>query len=79
MPENRRLTVQQLGMTPRKSRIRLKGAWLQEAGFLPGDRVSVHVENRRLVVEWEEGGIGGHDHRGEHTYEQSVQPWAIPK
>ena len=48
------LTVQQLGMASDKSSIRLKGNWLQRAGFHPGDKVYVHVQRGRLIVEMEE-------------------------
>lgn len=32
------------------STLRLSGAWLRNAGFLPGDMVEVEVETGRLVV-----------------------------
>jgi len=35
------------------ARIRLKGKWLEEAGFSPGDRVTVKVEQKKLVIEKE--------------------------
>lgn len=31
--------------------IRLRGKWLREAGFVPGDSVVVQVEHGRLVLE----------------------------
>ena len=62
-------------MTPHRSHIRLKGAWLQRAGFAPGDRVEVRVEPGRLVIELKgknheanEGMVGAVDARGaQHT------------
>lgn len=33
------------------SKIRLKGAWLQKAGFEPGDKVKVAIEAKRLTIE----------------------------
>ena len=37
-----------------KSRIRLKGAWLHEAGFLPGQYVRVIIQEGKLILEAEE-------------------------
>ena len=34
----------------RASRIRLKGKWLEQAGFSPGDRVDVRVNQGKLVI-----------------------------
>ncbi|MEC5145776.1 Toxin SymE, type I toxin-antitoxin system [Chitinophaga sp. 180180018-2] len=34
--------------------IQLAGVWLQEAGFIVGDRVNVHVRRNRLVITNEE-------------------------
>jgi len=31
--------------------IRLCGKWLEDAGFFPSDRISIKVENRKLVIE----------------------------
>lgn len=35
---------------PPKSKIRLKGAWLRQAGFVPGARVLVHVQANKLTI-----------------------------
>jgi len=32
------------------AKIRLKGKWLEEAGFYPGDRVDVKVDNQRILI-----------------------------
>ncbi len=34
--------------------IRLYGKWLKDAGFFPFDRISVTVEQKKLVIEMEE-------------------------
>jgi hypothetical protein len=33
--------------------IRLNGNWLAEAGFVPGEKVSVRVEERSLTIQLE--------------------------
>jgi hypothetical protein len=32
------------------SKIRLKGKWLEKAGFLPGDRVDVKVDKKKILI-----------------------------
>jgi len=33
------------------SQIRLKGKWLTEMGFIPGEKVNVMIEKNRLIIE----------------------------
>jgi hypothetical protein len=35
------------------SQIRLKGKWLEEAGFKPNDYVSVSIETGKIIIELE--------------------------
>ena len=35
------------------SQIRLKGKWLEEAGFKPNDYVSVNIEQGRIIIQRE--------------------------
>lgn len=47
----RSLTVQRLGFAARLTpRIRLVGQWLDDAGFRPGDKVTVTVRYNQLVI-----------------------------
>ena len=45
----RRITVSAIG--PGIAYLRLRGRWLEDAGFAPGTPVRVEVSERRLVVE----------------------------
>ena len=45
---------QRTGKQAPKSRIDLAGNWLLEAGFMPGDKVTVLVEEQQLIVSLEE-------------------------
>lgn len=49
----RSLAIEESGTNYRRERaslIRLRGRWLRAAGFTPGQRVSVQVEQGRLVI-----------------------------
>lgn len=46
----RRLKVEEPSITM-PTRIRLKGRWLERAGFKPGTHVEVTVENNRITIE----------------------------
>ena len=48
----RRLKVEPPGVEI-PSQIRLKGKWLEEAGFKPGDYVSVSIEMGKLTIQIE--------------------------
>lgn len=51
----RKLTVEHHSVgdhkNPVKTQLRLKGRWLADAGFRPGDKVEVRVDAGVLVVE----------------------------
>jgi len=49
----RRLKVERPGMSI-PTQIRLKGKWLEEAGFKPNDYVSVNIEQGKLTIQREE-------------------------
>lgn len=34
--------------------LRLNGQWLEQAGFNPGEKVTVHIEERSLTIQVEE-------------------------
>lgn len=52
MRSTRNMTVYQFYRTPDKctSQIRLQGDWLSSAGFSPGTKITVQVEEGRLVI-----------------------------
>ena len=56
--KNRELTIEKLvnpSFSFKKATIfsllRLKGKWLLDSGFVPGDKVTVKVETNRLIIE----------------------------
>ena len=51
------LYQQRVGNQSAKSRIDLVGKWLHEAGFKPGDTVTVVVDEEQLVISVEESDI----------------------
>ena len=51
------LYQQRVGNQPTKSRIDLVGKWLHEAGFMPGDRVTVVVDAQILIISVEKPAI----------------------
>ena len=51
----RRIKVEPPGATM-PTQIRLKGKWLEEAGFKPGDYVSVNIGHGELIIKREVGG-----------------------
>ena len=56
--ENRMLTVQDQGdawLNKVKPALILRGKWLGEAGFQPGDKVKVRVQVDQLTVEKADG------------------------